>query len=70
MKSSPTEEQQIGKQTTLLPAGKESRVHIKPILTPEERDKVLESQYYSLMKQAEKNYMNLKKKRLARENLR
>lgn len=68
MKRFHMKEKQTDKQT-LGPTAEEHRVYIKPILTPEERERILESQYYSLMKQAEKNYINLKKKRLARESL-
>ncbi|MFK2826236.1 DUF2642 domain-containing protein [Bacillus sp. B190/17] len=38
----------------------------KPRLTHEEQDKMLESQYYALMKHAERNYLRLKRKRINR----
>ncbi|KAB7704727.1 DUF2642 domain-containing protein [Bacillus aerolatus] len=41
----------------------------KPVLTLEEKERLLESQYYSLMKQAEKNYLNLKTRRINREKM-
>ncbi len=38
-----------------------------PVITTEETEKYLESQYYSLMKQAEKKYKALREKRMERE---
>ncbi|OCA92333.1 DUF2642 domain-containing protein [Pseudobacillus wudalianchiensis] len=51
------------------PSAEDRRNQVKTILTAEEKEKILESQYYSLMMQAEKNYMELRKKRLDRESL-
>ncbi|MCI2255734.1 hypothetical protein L2D08_15280, partial [Domibacillus sp. PGB-M46] len=40
-----------------------------PVITTEETEKYLESQYYSLMKQAEKKYKALREKRMKRETM-
>jgi small nuclear ribonucleoprotein (snRNP)-like protein len=41
----------------------------QPVLTQEEKERILESQYYSLMKQAEKDYLKLREKRMHRERI-
>ncbi|MGG3451144.1 DUF2642 domain-containing protein [Domibacillus aminovorans] len=74
------EEKQSVIQTTVQVA-EEKQDFIQPVWTQEEKEKMLETQYYSLMKQAEKSqnfslmkqaqkdYMKLKEKRMHRERI-
>jgi hypothetical protein len=74
------EEKQSVIQTTVQ-VTKEKQDFIQPVLTQEEKERILESQYYSLMKQtekaqnyslmkqAEKDYLKLKEKRMHRERI-
>ncbi|MEM1504771.1 hypothetical protein RG959_15265, partial [Domibacillus sp. 8LH] len=60
----------LGQSSTCLPLNipiEEKEEAWVPVITTEETEKYLESQYYSLMKQAEKKYKALREKRMERE---
>ncbi|OMP68395.1 DUF2642 domain-containing protein [Domibacillus epiphyticus] len=52
-----------------MPLIEENHTFTQPVITQEEKEKILESQYYSLMKQAERDYMNLRRKRMNRQKM-
>ncbi|OLN21759.1 hypothetical protein BTO30_12930 [Domibacillus antri] len=66
---SPQTEEKQSAAPTVLQITENIHGFLQPLLTQEEKERILEAQYYSLMKQAEKDYMKLRKKRLNREKM-